>query len=185
MKLKSILFFAVVFCLMLLTACNQGIQNSGKGKALVGNDKDEHGCIGSAGYVWCEAKQKCLRPWEEKCQTGEQKLVGNDKDEHGCIGSAGYVWCEAKQKCLRPWEEKCQTNTETCNGMPIEQATEIAKTSECTKNATLGTEVFCNNVTKTWWFSLNLKKEGCSPACVVNTETKTAEINWRCTGLLK
>ncbi len=34
---------------------------------MVGNDKDEHGCIGSAGYSWCEAKQKCLRTWEEKC----------------------------------------------------------------------------------------------------------------------
>jgi hypothetical protein len=37
---------------------------------LVGNDRDEHGCIGSAGYSWCEAKQKCLRLWEESC--GEQ-----------------------------------------------------------------------------------------------------------------
>jgi len=35
---------------------------------IVGGDKDEHGCIGSAGYSWCEAKQKCLRVWEEKCQ---------------------------------------------------------------------------------------------------------------------
>ncbi|MBU2028645.1 hypothetical protein KJ761_02010 [Patescibacteria group bacterium] len=35
---------------------------------MVGNDVDEHGCIGSAGYIWCEAKQKCLRTWEEKCQ---------------------------------------------------------------------------------------------------------------------
>jgi hypothetical protein len=34
---------------------------------LVGNDKDAHGCIGSAGYSWCEAKNKCLRTWEEKC----------------------------------------------------------------------------------------------------------------------
>lgn len=34
---------------------------------LVGNDKDEHGCIGSAGYTWCEEKQKCVRPWEESC----------------------------------------------------------------------------------------------------------------------
>lgn len=34
---------------------------------LVGNDKDEHGCIPSAGYSWCDAKQKCLRPWEENC----------------------------------------------------------------------------------------------------------------------
>jgi hypothetical protein len=34
---------------------------------IVGGDKDEHGCIGSAGYQWCENKQKCLRIWEEDC----------------------------------------------------------------------------------------------------------------------
>ena len=34
---------------------------------IVGNDRDSHGCIGSAGYSWCEIKQKCLRSWEEKC----------------------------------------------------------------------------------------------------------------------
>lgn len=33
----------------------------------VGGDADEHGCIGSAGYSWCEVKQKCLRTWEEGC----------------------------------------------------------------------------------------------------------------------
>ncbi|MBM3205341.1 hypothetical protein FJZ41_00615 [Candidatus Shapirobacteria bacterium] len=35
---------------------------------LLGGDRDEHGCIGSAGYSWCEAKQKCLRIWEEPCE---------------------------------------------------------------------------------------------------------------------
>lgn len=34
---------------------------------VVGGDKDAHGCIGSAGYSWCEVKQKCLRNWEEPC----------------------------------------------------------------------------------------------------------------------
>ncbi len=33
---------------------------------LVGGDRDEHGCIGSAGYSWCEAKSECLRPWEDE-----------------------------------------------------------------------------------------------------------------------
>ena len=37
------------------------------GTALVGGDRDAHGCIGSAGYSWCAAKQKCLRVWEEAC----------------------------------------------------------------------------------------------------------------------
>ena len=39
----------------------------GNNDQIVGNDKDEHGCIGSAGYFWCEEKQGCLRSWEEKC----------------------------------------------------------------------------------------------------------------------
>ncbi len=36
---------------------------------LVGGDRDSHGCIPSAGYSWCEEKQKCLRVWEEDCDT--------------------------------------------------------------------------------------------------------------------
>jgi len=42
----------------------------------------------------------------------------------------------------------------------------------------------CNENTGTYWINLNITKEGCSPACVVNIETRTAEINWRCTGLI-
>jgi len=33
----------------------------------VGGDTDEHGCIASAGYVWCESLQECIRPWETEC----------------------------------------------------------------------------------------------------------------------
>lgn len=38
--------------------------------APIGGDSDTHGCKGSAGYSWCEAKQKCLRSWEEECVAG-------------------------------------------------------------------------------------------------------------------
>ncbi len=34
----------------------------------IGGDKDAGGCLIGAGYSWCEAKQKCLRVWEEKCE---------------------------------------------------------------------------------------------------------------------
>jgi hypothetical protein len=36
-----------------------------KAQEITGNDKDQHGCIGSAGYVWSEAQQKCIRLFEE------------------------------------------------------------------------------------------------------------------------
>ncbi len=35
---------------------------------IIGGDVDSHGCLGSAGYIWCEAKQKCLRVWKEPCE---------------------------------------------------------------------------------------------------------------------
>jgi len=42
---------------------------------MVGNDADEHGCIGSAGYTWCEAKNKCVRLWEEDCSSYTKQAV--------------------------------------------------------------------------------------------------------------
>lgn len=44
-----------------------GIVSVAPTQQLIGNDKDEHGCIGSAGYTWCAVKNKCLRIWEEPC----------------------------------------------------------------------------------------------------------------------
>jgi hypothetical protein len=32
---------------------------------IVGNDRDEHGCIGSAGYSWSTVQNRCLRIFEE------------------------------------------------------------------------------------------------------------------------
>lgn len=42
----------------------------------------------------------------------------------------------------------------------------------------------CNEYTGTWWIDLDIEREGCNPACVINVETRQAEINWRCTGLI-
>lgn len=42
-------------------------ETSNRAQQMVGGDKDEHGCIGSAGYTWCEGKSACIRLWEEDC----------------------------------------------------------------------------------------------------------------------
>jgi len=34
---------------------------------MIGGQRDEHGCLGPAGYQWCEVNQKCQRFWEEPC----------------------------------------------------------------------------------------------------------------------
>ena len=44
---------------------------------MVGNDRDEHGCIGSAGYSWCEDLWECVQPWETKCES----LMGSEENK--------------------------------------------------------------------------------------------------------
>jgi len=89
--MKKTLFLTLFLSLFLIAGCGQKALDQtpsspdviipvDQGKAtttMVGNDRDEHGCIGSAGYSWCEAKQKCLRIWEEPCaeNTGSSNCV--------------------------------------------------------------------------------------------------------------
>jgi len=56
---------------------------------IVGGDEDEHGCKGSAGYTWCEEKQKCLRTWEEACESAETKLSPEECSNLGGHSVAG------------------------------------------------------------------------------------------------
>ena len=47
--------------------------NDADGDRMVGGKLKGHLCLGSAGYVWCEAKNRCLRLWEEECAGWEQQ----------------------------------------------------------------------------------------------------------------
>ena len=61
----------LVLGLFALVACNNTKKNStnaveqGTTQEVVGGDKDDHGCLGSAGQTWSELKQKCLQLFEE------------------------------------------------------------------------------------------------------------------------
>jgi hypothetical protein len=52
----------------LLTAC--AATSPASTSNIAGADRDAHGCIGSAGYSWCEYTQRCERPWELAKQKG-------------------------------------------------------------------------------------------------------------------
>jgi len=77
-----------------------------------------------------------------------------------------------------------RTNDETDGSMKVSEAMEIAQMSECVVDGWFTGNALYNESTGTWWFDLDIEKEGCSPACAVNVETGEAEINWRCTGAL-
>ncbi|MFH0737478.1 MAG: hypothetical protein V1827_02180 [Candidatus Micrarchaeota archaeon] len=104
------------------------------------------------------------------------QLVGNDSDVHGCIGSAGYSWCEPLSQCVRVWETPCQ--------ITVADALDSARASSCSDEGDISdVGAVYNDNSKTWWFTIQASVPGCSPACVVY-ENRTAEVNWRCTGLI-
>jgi len=78
--------------------------------------------------------------------------------------------------------------TGTGEKLGLSEANEIAINSECVDENALTDKAFCNQDTGTWWIDLEMEepedKPFCNPACVINVETKQAEINWRCTGLI-
>ena len=55
----------------LLTGCGNGgtkeaeTSERKEKEAGGGSDKDEHGCIASAGYTWSEVQKDCIRLWEK------------------------------------------------------------------------------------------------------------------------
>jgi len=77
-------------------------------------------------------------------------------------------------------------NSQTTAVLSEAEARVIAEKS-CIKGGEALSAGTYNEITKTWWFDANLNatKAGCNPACVVDATTKTAEINWRCTGLIE
>lgn len=72
--MKNIVF-AALFISILLTGCiqegpanGQTTDQDSNGEPIIGGDTDEHGCLIAAGYSWCEAKEECLRQWEDPCE---------------------------------------------------------------------------------------------------------------------
>ena len=61
--------------------------------ALAGGDSDSHGCIASAGYIWCQTLNKCIRSWEENCTSAEDILTAQARAFCGMQDIASVSVC--------------------------------------------------------------------------------------------
>src|SRR5687767_2417267 len=64
--IKSILAIsaATIFFLVSCGDKKEPSTDEKKDTTVIGGDKDEHGCIGSAGYTWSVVKDSCIRLFE-------------------------------------------------------------------------------------------------------------------------
>jgi len=97
----------------------------------IGGEKDEHGCLIAAGYSWCEAKQKCLRAWEEGCGKTNQPASRDNipQDKEACeaqSGEWGRFGLTIKEQCNLPTSDAGKTcsNQNECEGACIVELSE-------------------------------------------------------------
>ena len=66
MKVGKICLLFFMSASILLAGCGNAKNKKGEDN-LVGNDKDDHGCIASAGYTWSEVRKDCIRLGSKVC----------------------------------------------------------------------------------------------------------------------
>lgn len=80
--MKRPLFFLMTIALVAFGACQSSM------KGLVGADRDDHGCIASAGYTWSYALHDCIRVWEQG------HILSYGGQTAGLVFSADSVYAE-------------------------------------------------------------------------------------------
>ena len=69
--MKKNISLTLIFSIISLTAFMQKIDPK------VGSDRDKHGCIGSAGYVYSAIKNDCIRVFEQNIRLTEVSPKGS------------------------------------------------------------------------------------------------------------
>src|SRR6056297_2765869 len=145
------------------------------------------GVLGGLAFWWerslAPAPQDKPFPQEEARNSSEGEIGGFRE----CVKAGNPVMESYPRQCRsrdsKTFTEEACTYPEEGGILTLADAREIAEQSECGDRLT--GEYFCNENSGTWWLDLDIDKEGCNPACVVDVVTREAEINWRCTGLIE
>ena len=92
MRIKSpFLLTLLLGCTMVACQNNRAKVNPpSNDSTLVGNDKDNNGCLASAGYSWSQLKDSCIRPWENS-------IALHVSDTSANYESAAFVFIDDKQ----------------------------------------------------------------------------------------
>lgn len=168
------------------TGIQKALESSSKAieKAKVRTGKEKT-CVDSGGTVSTSPCCQLTGDFPSNCLIGACGC-SPDNSHQIKVCDCGPDKCFDGNQCvpLSKANEDAACVSRTGKSMLLSEAKQIARDSECDEEGNLEDNAICNADTATWWIDLNIVKENCSPACVVNIETKQAEINWRCTGLL-
>lgn len=85
---RTALLYGAAAVLSLFSACKESGETENTAAPLVGGNRDEHGCIASAGYHWSRVQQRCIRPFEE----GVRLLPVEDLQDSSAVLAATVIF---------------------------------------------------------------------------------------------
>lgn len=144
----------------------------------------------------CAEYYPVMESYPRRCKTPDGRTFTEEIDKEGDNNINSFSECAQNYPVMTSYPPKCKTdsgktftepNCQAGTGtdvaiLTIADAKEIAKESECGDRLTNSYQ--CNESSGTWWIDLDIEKEGCEPACVVDVKNRQAKINWRCTGFV-
>ena len=74
-----------------LSKCSGVFKSTTRRLSMVGNDRDEHGCLASAGFTYCATLDKCVRPWVTPCPPLIPRGVGPAIVPGSCVSFLAEV----------------------------------------------------------------------------------------------
>ncbi len=106
MLLLSILGCSLLSCDFILKDRSDDEVEVKTSKVVLGTDKDEKGCVTSAGYKWSELRNECIRPFEEGYRLNSiAELEGESTDKSAFVifeenGDRAELFLPDSQKCV-------------------------------------------------------------------------------------
>ncbi len=87
---KTIILGLIILSLFFLGCSNTEVKT-------IGGERDEHGCLGPAGYQWCPSEQKCMRMWVEYCEEFKDQFRLRSFDD--CAKAGNPIMQSHPRKC--------------------------------------------------------------------------------------
>lgn len=106
----------------------------------------------------------------EQCAAAGKKVTGT-KPHRTCQVNDKLQYIEI-ELCTAP----------TGESMNIFDAQRVFDMSQCSREGSAKDTHYCDAKAGAWVIDIQTYRKGCNPACVIDVKTKTAKVDWRCTG---
>merc|ERR550534_3544005 len=89
-------------CVAEAYAAKSSVQSNEEG-SVVGEVRDDNGCLGSAGYTWCEKQNKCVRSWELQGEWEDECVAETTASSYDDITKFFFN----EDGTIKPWVFRC------------------------------------------------------------------------------